>query len=372
MVYDLKFLESIENVRAAVWKTTGRKPSAIVAREISVCLRQGRLYFESAKAASLEIRPLILYYGMLSYARAVIVARSHRSLATLNQTHGLFDKSESKTSIAELQLEIGARGTFQEFNDSIRGLSAVNYFLGSMPFSHTLPSTESSCFTGFQLSLKQILSRIPWLDHHYQQTFQEHSKTNILSLHAHGSSTNERTELRIDLPNVGLERSVLEQAVGRLRENFPCLRRWTLSTVQEAWGNAVLIFENLARDGGVNDLSDQVLQPCNTGFRTTLTPNYVNFLDLLEPVSPASGHEYSYLVSGIGGQHMSEISLEYLGMFILGSLVRYRPDVWVHAVSRFSYPGRPADDRSLTLIEHFLDLVEGRFPGIVTLAIIGK
>jgi hypothetical protein len=371
MIYDLKFLESIENVKLAVLKTVGREPSTMLAREISVCLRQGRLYFESAKEASLEIRPLILYYGILAYARAVIVARTLRSLATLNQTHGLLDKSKSGTSIAELQLEIGARGTFQEFNDSIRGLSAINYFADSTPTSHAIPSAESSCFNGMRVSLKQILGRIPWLDDHYQRTFQEHAKTNILSLFAQGS-TNERTELRIDLPNVALERSALRQAVCRMRENFPCLRRWTLSTVQEAWGNAVLIFENLARDEVVDDLSDEVLQRGALGFRTTLAPSYVNFLSLLEPVSPSGQNEHSYLVSGLGGYHMSEISLEYLGMFILSSLVRYRPDVWVHAVSRFSYAERPADDRALTLIEHFLDLVQGRFPNIVSLAIIGK
>jgi hypothetical protein len=55
-----KFLESTDNVRPLIKKLTGREPSAAIARDITACLQQGRLFYEAAADAPLEIRPLQL------------------------------------------------------------------------------------------------------------------------------------------------------------------------------------------------------------------------------------------------------------------------------------------------------------------------
>src|SRR5215831_7337854 len=93
--YDIKFLESASNVRRVLKKATGRMPSATVATEIGVCIEQGRSFFELAQSAPLQIRPLQLYYGLLSFAKAVIIARTSNSIATIDQTHGLSDISDA-------------------------------------------------------------------------------------------------------------------------------------------------------------------------------------------------------------------------------------------------------------------------------------
>jgi hypothetical protein len=57
--------------------------------------------------------------------------------------------------------------------------------------------------------------------------------------------------------------------------------------------------------------------------------------------------------------------MQYLALFLLSSLMRYRPQTWTHAISRSVVPGVPADDRALSLIERFLDLNQAEIPGVV-------
>jgi hypothetical protein len=67
----------------------------------------------------------------------------------------------------------------------------------------------------------------------------------------------------------------------------------------------------------------------------------------------------------INGVKLNEYSLQFLGSFLLSSLVRYRPQIWQHAISRSFTEPRPADDRSLSLIEKFLNEVLIGFPEMV-------
>jgi hypothetical protein len=71
-----KLLESATNVRGLLGNSMGRTPSASIAREIAVCIQQGRLFFEAAAVAPIQIMPLQIYYGVVAFAQAVIVARN--------------------------------------------------------------------------------------------------------------------------------------------------------------------------------------------------------------------------------------------------------------------------------------------------------
>jgi hypothetical protein len=97
--YDIKFLESATNVRELIGNSTGRKPSAGIAREISVCIQQGRLFFEAAAEAPIQIKPLQIYYGIVAFAQAVIVATKCNSLSTLVHAHGLTDITHDDAGI---------------------------------------------------------------------------------------------------------------------------------------------------------------------------------------------------------------------------------------------------------------------------------
>src|ERR1700722_19902735 len=112
-----KFLESTENLKPLVKKRFGREPSSSIAREIVACLQQGRLFYEAAATSPLEIRPLQQFYGMVGFAKALIVASRCQSLATLRGAHGVKDVSTARCRLTELQIRIENEGTLQEFND---------------------------------------------------------------------------------------------------------------------------------------------------------------------------------------------------------------------------------------------------------------
>ncbi len=70
-------------------------------------------------------------------------------------------------------------------------------------------------------------------------------------------------------------------------------------------------------------------------------------------------------IAPFSGHYLSEYSLVYIGLFLLSSLVRYRPDTWSHVVSRSSLQDRPVDDQALSLIQAFLDATASIIPPLI-------
>src|SRR5260221_14531548 len=106
----IKFLESTTNLKAILKRATGRSPTTEIARDIAACLQQGRLFFEIAASAPLQIQPLQIYYGIVGFAKAIILARNVQSIATIAQSHGLSDISQQNTKVEDLSLQFQRRG----------------------------------------------------------------------------------------------------------------------------------------------------------------------------------------------------------------------------------------------------------------------
>ncbi|MBS0641458.1 MAG: hypothetical protein JSS43_16435 [Proteobacteria bacterium] len=88
--------------------------------------------------------------------------------------------------------------------------------------------------------------------------------------------------------------------------------------------------------------------------------------EILPPLS--GGYVESALMCAmqpINGVQLNEYALQFLGGFLLSSLVRYRPQIWQHAISRSITEQSPADDRSLPLIEKFLNRTLSDYPNMV-------
>lgn len=63
----------------------------------------------------------------------------------------------------------------------------------------------------------------------------------------------------------------------------------------------------------------------------------------------------------------------FLGLYLLSSLVRYRPHhIWVHSIRGRTTQNRTADDHCMALIEKFLDHTLNGFPGFVVNAMRAK
>lgn len=367
--HKVRFLESSGNLKPLIKARTGKTPSTSLAKEIGACLQQGRFFYEAATTSPLEIRPLLLFYGMVGFAKALVVSRTLRSLSQLRHSHGLTDISDQKCRLRDLRIKVGNEGTFQEFNDVISPLSRICYHGRSMrPTAEYLPSASSLQLSGLEMSLKEILSRIPGLEDLYRITFQEEPNTATMtfSFNAHRS---EYFELRIDDPSYFSDRVSLRALVQKWRTRYPFLRQWHFFTAVHAWGNSILLFANLKCDG-VDEFSEEQLVEEDNRFDRKRRPDQDNDtprLALSSILQPLGGgyRVVPSAIAPINGLYLSEFSLQYLALYLLASLVRYRPDTWSHAISRTVLADKPADDEMLALLEHFLDVNANDIPYLV-------
>lgn len=367
--HQCRFLESSENLKPLVRKRFGREPSTSVARDTVACLQQGRLFYEAASTSPLEIRPLQLFYGMVGFSKALIIASRCQSLSTLRQAHGVSDVSAGNSRVADLRLRIDSGGTFHEFNDVVAELSRVCYIdTSNRHRTIHLPSTKSDKLRGIELTLRETLSRIPGLEGIYRMTFGEEPNVNSVLFDAdlHDDTA---FSVRIDDPRLFADRESLKQIVNRWRERFPFLVNWRLASAQHAWGKSVIIFRN-THTSCIDEFSEMRLLVDEGGsFEASTMEDGDNDRfppkGRLHPLAGGFPGPAGYAVSPVQSLHVSEFSLHYLTLFLLSSLVRYRPQTWMHAISRSVMPDAPADDQALSLIGQFLDLNFGSIPPMV-------
>jgi YaaC-like Protein len=292
------------------------------------------------------------------------------SLSTLTRGHGVSDVTPAGSGVEALTLRFENAGTFQEFNDAIAPLGRIWYFDdNSMPGWFEKPFDLSVGLNGQQVTIKDVLSRMPDLSEAYSQTFGSPANATpiMLGFETHGGLCT----LRIDDPYLFTDRASLVTSVEKWRAAHPFLNRWRFKEASHAWGFAILVFDNVDK-GDDDDLSEEnLVQGTNNGFaggRATMGRAH-RFLPAQEILPPLSGgYTHTSLICAmqpLAGAMLPDPSLQVLGSFLLSSLVRYRPQVWQNAISRSVTAQSPADDRALSLIEKFLDDVLARFPEMV-------
>jgi hypothetical protein len=360
-----RFLESCENLKPLVKMRFGREPSTSLAREIVACLQQGRLFYQAAETSPIEIRPLQLFYGMVGFAKALIVARQLRSLSSLKHAHGVSDVSAANSRIADLRLKIGEGGTFQEFNDAVRDLSRVTYSDRRPKYVVvSFASASSNQISGVELSLRDILGRVPGLESLYQMTFDETAPVANIGIDGWGENSG-CFILSIQDPRVLTDLNSLKQIVEGWRARFPFLKMWQLFSAEQAWGTRIR-FINM-RDIDVDEFAEANAAFGDGRFQTQINTEDSERFTLEQGLAPFAGYLLggTHAVSPVKDFYLSEFSLQYLGLFLLSSLVRYRPQTCANAISGSIILGEPADDKTLSLIESFLDQNRKEIPEIV-------
>ena len=164
--------ESIELTRADYQRRHGRTPSTSHAREITAPFSHARSYFRSARGADATVKPLLLYYGVISLSRGLtlLLMRGRRE-ATLAPAHGLSTKDWGATLSGEspdfssLKVSMNSAGSYQELAE------ATNYTT-LLEFPGLYKNISSAKFhaldAGFEVSISDIVSRIPELSDHYK------------------------------------------------------------------------------------------------------------------------------------------------------------------------------------------------------------
>lgn len=361
----LRFLESPTNLRAVIKRNTGRTASAEIARDISACIQQGRLFFEVGSASPLQIQPLQLYYGMVGFAKAVILSSCVRSIATISQSHGLSDISANNSKIEDLRVRFNGRGVFQQFNDAVASLGSVNYYDDSMLKKESTPFDTANALDQTESTLKDILARIPGLQKPYARTFEKDAECwSVYISYNHGL-----VDLRIDDPILFKDKDELRATIAKWRGRFPWLDKWCFADATRAWDHTVLIFRNREKPQ-LGELSDAVLIQNNTGFSArTEDQNSVDFIKILPALAGGITNDHPTTISPLNSVALSEYSIQFIAAFLLSSLVRYRPQVWQHAISHTVTQTSVADDRALSLIELYVQTAFSTFPAMVQKAI---
>lgn len=104
----------------------GKRNYKEIASFFSFNIRQGIEYFQNSLTASLAIRPLLLFYGILSFSKAIIVLNNPDYLNEINvskkkKKHGLsYDGTDSKKfSICDDLITVQKDGTFNFFQKTL-------------------------------------------------------------------------------------------------------------------------------------------------------------------------------------------------------------------------------------------------------------
>jgi hypothetical protein len=262
-------------------------------------------------------------------------------------------------------VKIDSGGTFQEFNDIIAPHSYFEYIDDKRRHTRQKlrlpPSTDASRVEGMVLSLRDVLARIPRLEALYKRTFGGVALAEVIMLGPQRNSA-DLWELRIDDKTMFGDRSSMIEIINNWRDRFPMLKKWRVYEATCAWGYSIVGFVNVPVPA--NDLDAINLPASGEDFRIVRGAGPP--VPLTELLSPFAGQS-RYLLAPLAGTdiYISEYSLHYLGMFLLSSLVRYRPQTWAHAISRTSTSTNPSDDHALALVQEFLQLHASAIPSLV-------
>jgi hypothetical protein len=368
--HNLQFLESTNNLSSVIERKHGWRPNLNQTQEILACLRQGRLFYEASASSPIEIRPLQLFYGMVAFAKVLILVNDRRKrLGSLAASHALKDTSASNSRLADLSANITGRGTFHHFNDAVAGKNKLHFIeAGANPGSAEMPCAQSDALENLTVNLQSLLSRIPGLEELYEETFQERANCAQFYL----NSLNQGIwNLIVNDKKIPNSRNELRAMVNGWRERYPFLRQWRLAHVAFTWGKANLQFANSRPEG--DDMDDRYFIADMLAY--SAHPDELartRFDDFSAHMSPCSGglnNSFQYMASPIDGHFVSEYSLQYIALFILSSLVRYRPQTWMHSLSRSAMGERRADDAPLALIEKLMSINLRDVPILVDLIV---
>lgn len=374
MPSELRYLESDAAIKERLLAISGRHPNSRNTAFVSSCLLHGRLFWESAESAALETRPLLLYYGAASFAKALVVAYNSCDLSEVARQHGLSCTQGDGDLIANFAIAANGRGLFQQFNDVASSLNRFEYFEKSNLRTIPIPTAKSDRLNGLRLTIEEALSRLPSLSADYARCTGKTANT-LGFIFSDSGRCPGLYEIRIDDKQTYSTIDELKMLVARTRDRAPFLKRWRLVQATVAWNSSIMFFSNL--NVPADEFAALHQRPSGSGIDVELTENirydtahHFNGLGALVPFAQARGGYPAYVAPVDGGEYVSEYSIMMLTLLGLSSLVRYEPHTWTACIHRRPLAGRPVDDVLLPVIEQFLNFAMVTMPTFVVSALI--
>src|SRR5436305_2322358 len=105
------FFESTNNLKTLLRENAGFDANPTQLLHISACLRQGREFFQEARTGEGMTRPISLFYGMASFAKAVALSYGKpKTLDKLSPSHGLRAPNRYDKELENLEVVVRRRG----------------------------------------------------------------------------------------------------------------------------------------------------------------------------------------------------------------------------------------------------------------------
>jgi hypothetical protein len=331
----ISLYESVDLVSKYYENRHGKTPSTGKSKEIVSCLTQGREYFTIAANTSDLVKPVILYYGVLSLSRGIILfLNSDARETTLSNSHGVGAAkwkdmlSKGIQEIPNLPVNI-QNGTFLELQNATSNGEFFSIYQDSMfkrvSFGRT---TKTLIPVGQELTVKEILQRIPDLLYLYEQTFKEFSKCYLSDILYQNNS-----DLYVNIFETDLGLSDFE----KIRNDLGLPKQ-----LQSNWRNE-------EKNGKTTKVH-------------TFTLKYEN-QDQLDSNAPMIQNDLNgrmYFTSLLSGSYRLSSTLSlFLTAYSMSMLARYHPSIWI------SFTNRNSGDFSYPIMKASIALIQSRFPQLV-------
>lgn len=283
------------------------------ANQISMCINQASEYFLAANQVSINTSPLLYFYGMLSLAKALIVANKQEVFLEDINYHGLHSrpinkdlaayKQNSKDWSMEKEYAITNDGVFKHLTETLDGFSFQNNSI---------------------ITFNDVLSICPEISGMYLKYYNNYS--NVLPLYKHEETS---SPFSITLFPRKLDENEIYKSIPELEVDFV--------------------------------LSDEIM---HGQARKLISRELTRFPDYMSIYKSVVGGEY--IVGGVQYQYnkknkkisLNQASTDYIGMFILSICVRYKPDFWGSVIEG-------NNSGVLGLIELYINVIKRRYPNII-------
>lgn len=327
----LRRFESRDYVTRYYHVQHGRTLNAQRAHEIGSCFTQGQEYFSSASIASDAVKPLLLYYGMASLCRGVILLKNSRKKEeSLIPGHGLIRVDWPATlhdgisSILDLKVQ-STNGTFPEFVEAVGNGQSYSWLhqdgrAGGFKKDFGTPAFLQD---DSRITLGDLLSRVPDLAAEYEIATGGWGNTDfgwVLAL---------EESLRVHF--------------------FPTDKVDVLTAVKSYRFPATAVFSNAPNPRIPQIPSFCVEIPAAGEKRKRVAPMAVN-----------QDSSLGWLVRPLpNGDNLIEIHMMFIEAFIYGMLSRYFPSKWM------SLQRGGKGDIARSLILAAVERVERQFPKLL-------
>ncbi|WP_313817721.1 YaaC family protein [Cupriavidus sp.] len=319
----LKNYESFELVKKDYFERHGRTPNTAHAREIAAAFAHSRSYFMAAQDAEQTVKPLLLYYGVVSLSRGMTLALSRGMReAALAQAHGLSvrewndELSKENPDFSLLTVEVNQAGSFLDLAQATGNRSLLRHNSSGVNYRHENPPIAPQS----QYALGDILARLPALQDHYRR-WEEVGACSMFQMQVLRDSD----EVVFKIPRLA-----------------------HLPHVTRAFADA--IFQN----------SNHVFQSETPEFFEYRCPNDQ------QVVPGMTDHTTHWSIGDVwltrrhpNGSNLSSTATLFLLSYMLGMLVRYFPTKWTALVRS------QIGDSALPTIAAAIDLIEDEYPRVV-------